>query len=61
MYKQLIENETILDLYQFKYGYPQAVTLNLLTDFPLDRIRSILNKNDEFSKFQKPKKIKKLR
>ena len=56
--KDQIERFVILDLYQFQYGHPQPVTLNLLTDIPIDTNRNILSTNEEYSKFQKPKKQK---
>ena len=55
--KDKIERIVILDLYQFAYGYPQPVTLHLLTDIPIETIRNILSTNEEYSKFQKPKKL----
>ena len=47
--KDKIERIVILDIYHFAYGYPQPVTLYLLTDIPIDTIRNILSSNEEYS------------
>ena len=44
--KDYIEKIVVLDLYRFAYGYPQPVSLNLLTDIPNDTISNILSTNE---------------
>jgi hypothetical protein len=55
-HKKELEKFTVLDLYQFKYGYPQAVTINLLTGINLKSINEYLQSCEEYSKFSNPKK-----
>ena len=60
-HKPLLERTIIEDLYRFEYGYPQAITMNLATGIPINRIKEILRSIDYYSKFGIGKKQKDFR